>query len=224
MFHSYNDDKIAIINDPRHPETYYAPSYSEYSINMIGGTPSTYINLPMEEFKKVIYESLKNDSPVWFASDMGKCLDMEANTSDPNRFDYNSVLGYNVDYDKADRLDMLTSVANHAMVFNGVDAIEDKEGNVTGYFKWRVENSWNSRPEEEEPDHGYHRMSDAYMDKYVYMAVVDPTYFEPEVISQIVENTKKGISYTYKYTDAFSSSSLSTACSCHKKVKSIRPK
>lgn len=211
-------DNMVIINDPRHPETYYCPSYSEYSINMIGGNPATYINLPMDEFKKVVAESLKNDTPVWFASDMSQCLDPETNTSDPKRFDYSSVLGYNVVYDKGDQLDMLTAVGNHAMVFNGVDTVDNQDGCVVGYKKWRIENSWGSKgSDDDEFDHGYYRMTDEYVDKYVYMAAVDSNYFEPSVVEKILENTKKGLTYTYKYTDAFSSQSLKNCCrSCKK--------
>ena len=199
------DTKMVIINDPRHPETYYMPSYSEYSTNMIGGQPGIRINLPMDEFKKVVCESLKNDSPVWMACDMGKCFDPEANTSDTNRFDYNSVLGINVEHDKADMLDMLTSTPCHAMLFNGVDTIEDKEGIVTGYKKWRVENSWGQvdGDNENSPDHGFHRMSDSYVDKYVYEAVVDLIYFDPNFSEKIMEKMKEGASYTYNAFDAF---------------------
>jgi len=209
-----DENKMVIINDPRHPETYFSPSYSEYSINMIGGQPATYFNLPMEEFKKVVCESLKNDTAVWFACDMGKMLDSISNTSDTNRFDYDTILGINTDFDKARELDGCTSYANHAMLFNGVDTIEDKDGNVIGYNKFRVENSWgNPLSDEETPDHGFHRMFNSYVDKYVYMAVVDVKYFEEEAMQKILENTKSGNSFTYKSTDAFSSQSIREAFS-----------
>jgi bleomycin hydrolase len=220
-----DDNVISIINDPRHPETYFSPSYSEYSINMIGGQTITYINLPLDEFKKVICENLKNDAPVWFACDMNKAYDAENNTSDTKRFDYNYVLGLNIEHDKADELDACTSYANHAMLFNGVDTIEDKDSIVTGYKKWRVLNSWgNSLSEEETPDHGYARLTDSYFDKYVYMAVVELNFFEEETMKKILYNTKAGNSFTYKSTDAFSSQSLRADCSCCHKNKQNKTK
>ena len=209
-----DETKMVIINDPRKPETYYMPSFSEYSTNMIGGQPSAMINLPMNEFKEIVCASLKNEDPVWMACDMGKCFDIEANTSDVNRFDYNSVLGTNVEHSKADMLDMLTSTPNHAMIFNGVDTNENLEGEVLSYNKWRIENSWGKSDGDEDssPDHSCHRMSDAYVDKYVYMGVVDLKYFPQKITEKIMSNSQAGISYTYKATDAFGTLSLKADC------------
>jgi len=221
----HEDTNMVIINDPRHPETYYMPSFSEYSTNMLGGRPAIKINLPIDEFKSVICESLKNDSPVWMACDMGKCFDPEANTSDTNRFDYSSVLGINFEHEKGDMLNMLTSTPCHAMLFNGVDTIEDGEGNVTGYNKWRVENSWGEidGSVENSPDHGFHRMSDSYVDKYVYEAVVDLKYFDPEISQKIMDKSKTGESYTYSAFDAFGNVAMRGKCNCCNENKKNRP-
>ena len=87
-----DEDKFILISDPRHPETYYRPSYSEYATGMVESLPPTMINMPMEDIKRFIYASLKDDSPVWMACDMDKYLDSDANTSDLNRFAYSQVL------------------------------------------------------------------------------------------------------------------------------------
>ena len=221
----HEDTKIVIINDPRHPETYYMPSFSEYSTNMIDGKPAVRINLPMDVFKNVVCESLKNDTPVWMACDMGKCFDQEANTSDVNRFNYENILGLDVEYDKGDMLDMLTSTPCHAMLFNGVDTIEDSEGEVVGYNKWRVENSWGmlDGDSENSPDHGFHRMSDSYVDKYVYEAVVDLIYFPPDIAEKFTENVKSGNSFTYSAFDAFGCVARKKCLHCNKNKNLKRP-
>jgi len=92
-----HDTKITIINDPRHPETYFQKSYSEYSLNMQGGAPVTMINFPMDVFKKTVCESLKNDEAVWMACDIGRALDMENKTSDTKRYNYKKALGTEVE-------------------------------------------------------------------------------------------------------------------------------
>lgn len=74
-----HETKLMIINDPRHPETYYQSSFMEYSVNMAGVSPMKAI-----------------DIPVWFACDMGKCFDPEADILDPKRFDFDSVLGTDI--------------------------------------------------------------------------------------------------------------------------------
>ncbi len=211
-------DVMVVINDPRHPETYFTPCYSEYSTNMVDAAPARYINLPIEIFKAVICESLRNETPVWMACDIGKCFDPETNTSDTKRFDYNWLLGTDTDYSKADMLDMHTSHANHAMLFNGVDVVE-RDGKVVEYVKWRIENSWSSDLEENSPDHGYYRMTDSYFEKYVYMAAVSLKYFEPEILEKITKNIKAGKSFTYPYTDVLCVQNLRQPCSCSKLSK-----
>ena len=207
------DTKMVIINDPRHPETYYMKSLASYSTNMQGGAPVTMINLPMDDFKKIICNSLKNDESVWFASDISKCFDFESKTSDPNRFNYKSVLGTDVEFEKGDMLDMLSANPNHALLLCGVDTVQDAEGNVLSYTKWRTENSWGEKcsPEWEE-DHGNYRMTDAYMDKYVYEAAVDLKYFEQDVLEKILNNTKSGKSFTYSPYDAFGTVARMSPC------------
>jgi bleomycin hydrolase len=219
-----HETKVVIINDPRHPETYYQTSFMESSLTMIGGPLAKLINLPMDVFKKIVAENLKNDVPVWFGCDMGKCFDYENYTSDPKRFDYPSVLGTNVHFKKGDMLEMLSSVPNHAMLFNGVDTIKDQQGNVTGYSKWRVDNSWGMIGDiEDQYDLGFYRFSDDYMTDFVYEAVVDVRYFDPEILKEFLENEKAGNYYTYKATDAFGSVARRQNCKCCKERKEKRP-
>jgi aminopeptidase C len=90
-----------------------------------------------------------------------------------------------------------------ARVSNGVHTVEDIEGNVISYKKWRVENSWGTDDAENAPDSGFYRMFDSYFDKYVTMAAVDLKYFEPDEARQILENASACKSFVYKYTDAF---------------------
>ena len=208
-----HDTKMVIINDPRHPETYHMTSWVANSLNMIGGTPVHMINLPMDEFKAIICESLKNEDTVWFGADIGKCFDSESNTSDTNRFDYKSVLGTDIEFEKGEMLDMLTATPNHAMTLIGVDTIEDLEGKVTGYKKWRVENSWGMQNLlEDDPDFGYYRMTDDYFNKYVYEAAVDLKYFNQDTMQKIMDNANNGNSFTYSPYDAFGVVALRTPC------------
>ena len=99
-----------------------------------------------------------------------------------------------------------TSAPVHAMTLIGVDTIEDNQRNVTGFKKWRVENSWGMQElMEDAKDHGYYRMSDDYFDKYVYEVVVDLKYFSQDVMAKILENANAGNIYTYSPFDAFGS-------------------
>ncbi len=201
FYQQFKSEKLIFISDPRHPETYYCPSYSENSINMVGATPPTFINVPIEDMKRFIHQSLENDSPVWFACDTTACFDAERNIADTNRFSYSAILGIDIDYSKEDCLDMLTSTANHAMLFNGVDVQNGK------YIKWRVQNSWGDDKDAE--DEGYMKMSDDYFTRYVHMAAVDSIFVDDASLQKIIDNTKAGRSFIYKSTDVFACSSKS---------------
>nr|QBK91673.1 MAG: aminopeptidase [Pithovirus LCPAC302] len=201
---SDSEDKITVIHDPRHPETYFIPSWLEFGLNVHGTYPVSMINLPMNVFKRIIYDSLKNEDPVWFTCDVSHGHDFDAKTWDTQRFNYDDILGIQTEFSKEDMLDLLTSRPEHAMVFNGVDAVEDDDGNVVEYKKWRIDNSWGSSDNvEEEKDYGYYRMTDDFFNKYVYHAVVDLKYFEPDEAKAILENANEGKSFTYRFTDAF---------------------
>ena len=215
-----DEDKFILIHDPRHPETYYFPSYSEYATGMVESLPPTMINMPMEDIKKFIYHSLKDGSPVWMACDMGKYLDEDANTSDLNRFGYSQVLNIDMNKSKADELDALTSTANHAMLFNGVDVEKNRSGEVVGYKKWRIMNSWDDSGDDDDSfDSGYHRMLDSYVDKYLYMAVIDGQYLGGDVVRKILNNCRQLPPFIYKSTDVFASQSLRSPCRCCSKNK-----
>jgi bleomycin hydrolase len=60
--------------------------------------------------------------------------------------------------DKADRLVFHESQMTHAMLFTGVDVLEDTTR------RWRVENSWG----EENGVDGFYTMNDSWFDQYVF--------------------------------------------------------
>lgn len=180
---------ISVITDHRYPENYYKPYHAEYGKNILEKTNSYFINLPPDVFKKVIAESLIHDDPVWFCADVGDCMDNFAGIMDTKRYDYKSVLGFDIHSNKADMLHTKMKCASHAMVFNGVDLdISEEEDKPHKYRKWRVENSWGAFDVEDHPDKGYWKMSDDWFDENVLMAAVDLKYFDQDIKQKILEN------------------------------------
>ena len=111
----------------------------------------------------------------------------------------------------------MTSTANHAMVFSGVDVEKNRNGEVVAYSKWRILNSWGDS-DDDSFDSGYHRMMDSYVDKYVYMAVVDGKYLGGDVVRKILNNCRQYPPFIYSSTDVFSSQSLRSPCKCCSKI------
>ena len=220
------ESKMTFIHDPRHPENYYKSYHVEYATNMVGEDTIIFINLPLDVFKRGIAESQISGDPCWFACDVGASLDFDDGTMSTERFNYHRVLGVDTRYSKEDMMWMKTSSPTHAMVINGVDMDEPRDGEDPVYRKWRVENSWGIHCEMEwHPDHGCWQMSDEWFDQHVFMAVIDLKYFEEDTLQEILENKDEKI--VVKPWDVFGTVATHTGCThCAYKVpmrKAILP-
>lgn len=212
------DTKITIIHDPRHPENYYKSHYLEYGYTVAGGEPFQCINMPLEDIKDAISESIIDENPVWFACDVGADMDFATSTMDTERFNYQPILGIPGRYSKTDMMKMKTSIPSHAMVIAGVDMDEKKEDVEPVYRKWRIENSWGTQVDLDwHPDYGYYKASDKWFDQYFYMAVVDIKYFKQDVLRKILDNQKETV--VISPFDIFGTVAMHQGCSKCKQVK-----
>ncbi|KAF2874630.1 bleomycin hydrolase [Massariosphaeria phaeospora] len=169
---------FSLVNDPRN-------SYNRLlSVKRLGnvyeGRPVTYVNVDMPTMKKAVIEMLKRGFPVFFGSDVGKYSDSTKGIMDTELFDYE--LGFNIKLGlkKAERLQTGESQMTHAMVLTAVHVVDGKP------VRWRVENSWSERA----GDKGYFVMSDAWMDEFVYQAVVDPSVVSAAVRKVLEQKPK----------------------------------
>lgn len=166
------DGMISLVHDPRHePLTLLTVSRLG---NIVGGRPVSYVNVDMAVLKSTCIRMLKAGLPVFFGSDVGKFSDSKSGIMDLELFDYD--LGFNTSLlgmNKAERLITGESQMTHAMVLTAVHIDEESGKSV----RWRVQNSWGETP----GDKGYFVMSDAWMDQFVYQAVVDPRFCRREV-------------------------------------------
>jgi len=209
--------KMTFIHDPRDPSTYYKPYHVEYATNMVGAEACVFINLPLDVFKAGVAESQRSGEPCWFGCDVGASLDYDEGVMDTERFDYERLLGVNPRNSKVDMLRMKTTLPTHAMVINGVDMDEPREGQEPVYRKWRVENSWGIQCEMEwHPDHGCWQMSDKWFDQHVFMAVIDLRYFDQDTYQKILDN--KSEKFIVKPWDVFGTVATHSGCE-HCKTK-----
>ncbi|XXH05911.1 hypothetical protein Hte_012353 [Hypoxylon texense] len=164
---------VSLVHDPRH-----AP-LSLLTVdrlgNVVGGRGVAYINVDMATLKQACVAMLRAGLPVFFGSDVGKYSERASGVMDLDLYDY--ALGFNVGLygprlDKAARLRVGESAMTHAMVLTGAHV--DGQGNAA---RWRVQNSWGAEPGEQ----GWFVMSDAWMDQFVYQAVVDPRFLAKKV-------------------------------------------
>ncbi|KAF2465575.1 bleomycin hydrolase [Lindgomyces ingoldianus] len=169
---------FSLVNDPRNA---YNRLLSVKRLgNVYEGRPVTYVNVDMTTMKKACISMLQRGFPVFFGSDVGKYSDSAKGIMDTNLFEYE--LGFNVKLGmkKAERLMTGESQMTHAMVLTAVHVVDGKS------VRWRVENSWSDKV----GDKGYFVMSDAWMDEFVYQAVVDPSVVS-STIRKVLEQKPK---------------------------------
>ena len=162
------DDYVTVINAPTADKEYGKTYTVQYLGNVRGGAyPVKYLNLPLEDLKKLTIAQLKDGHAVWFGSDVSQFSSRAEGflTLDAYRAD----LLYDTTFPltKAERLDYGESMMTHAMAITGVDL--DKKGNPVN---WKVENSWGKDRGKE----GYYIMSDAWFSEFVYQILLNKSY------------------------------------------------
>lgn len=163
-------DYVMLMNDPSRP---YGKLYEiDYDRHLYDGQNWTYVNLPIEEIKKMAIASIKDSTMMYFSCDVGKFLDRDLGNLDPSNFDYESLMGVKFGMDKADRIRTFASASSHAMTLVAVDL--DADGKPT---KWLVENSWGPGA-----NNGHLVLSDRWFDEYMFRLVVDKKYATPEAL------------------------------------------
>ena len=168
------DDYVMFMNDPSRP---YWKSYEiEYDRHVYDGHNWLYINLPIEEIKKMAIASIKDSTMMYFSCDVGKFLDSKRGTLDIDNYIYEEMFGTKFGMDKKERIVTFDSGSSHAMTLKAVDI--DKNGNTV---KWQVENSWGVGSGFQ----GTLIMTDEWFDEYMFRLVVDKKYI-PENILKIL--------------------------------------
>jgi bleomycin hydrolase len=151
-------DYVCLVHDPRPANPAGRTFTVEYLGNVIGAPPVIYLNVDMRIMKGIAAQSLQQGEPVWFGCDVGKMMSSDYGVWDANLYDLSSLYDTAFSLDKADRLLYHETEMTHAMLFTGVDIVDD----VTR--RWRVENSWGA----DKGKDGFYTMNDSWFDEYVF--------------------------------------------------------
>ncbi|MBR5004178.1 MAG: peptidase C1, partial [Erysipelotrichaceae bacterium] len=173
------DDYVSIIHSP----TVDKPYYQTFTVSYLGNVtdvPVTYLNLPLDEFKKCVISQLSDQEIVWFGSDCGNYIDRPHGVWDERSFDLNALFNIDFTIDKETSLYSWDSAMNHAMVLTGVNLIDGQSD------KWKIENSWGK----ENGHNGYYVASDSWFDSYVYQAVVHKKYLGDKALEALNTEAK----------------------------------
>ncbi len=168
------DQYIMIMNDPTRPY-YQVYDIANYR-NTIEGINWRYLNLPNEDIKASAIASIKNNEAMYASCDVGKQFNRETGILDPNMYDYNALLGIDLDMDKKTRILTRQSGSAHAMSIIAVDTDENDKP-----IKWEFENSWGASA----GNNGYLTFTDAWFDEYLFRIVIRKDYLSPKAIKAL---------------------------------------
>ena len=164
------NDYVMVMNDPS--RDFYRLYEIDYDRHAYDGRNWTYVNLPIEDIKKMAIESIKDSTMMYFSCDVGKYLDRERGYLDPMTYDYESLFGVGFGMNKAERIATHASASSHAMTLMAVDL--DAEGRPK---KWMVENSWGPGA-----NGGHLIISDRWFDEYMFRLVVERKYVPADIL------------------------------------------
>jgi len=165
-------DYISIINAPTKDKPFGKTYTVKYLGNVKEGRKVLYLNLKTEELKKLTISQLKDGETVWFGCDSKPMFGRKAGIIDLDLYNYKEVLDTPFDLSKADRLKYGDSRLTHAMVFTGINIVEDSPN------RWKVENSWGK----DNGKDGFFVMSDEWFNQFIYQVVVNKRYLSEDFL------------------------------------------
>lgn len=171
------DDYVTIIHGPTSDKPFYKTYTVKYLGNVVNGNQIRFLNLPMEEFKELVVKQLKDNQLVWFGCDCGKDGNRTTGLWDDKQFDYENTFDMQLSMTKEEMLATRESAMNHAMVFTGVNLVDNRP------TRWKIENSWGDKI----ANKGFFICSDTWFEKYVYEAAVNKKYFSEEQLKALEE-------------------------------------
>ena len=168
-------DMVCIVNDPRPDHPYFQTYTISYLGNVVGARSVRYLNVPVEVMKDITLRQLLDGRPVWMGCDTGKQNHRTLGLWDANLFDYGAVYGSDFEMDKATRLEYGQTQMTHAMLFTGVDVVEDSPR------RWRVENSYGNTV----GDKGFFLMNDSWYDEHMFEIAAPRKYLSPDLLTAL---------------------------------------
>jgi bleomycin hydrolase len=159
------------VNDPRPTSPAGRTFTVEFLGNVLEGGIVKYLNVDIGLMKDVARRAIVGGEPVWFGCDTGKMSRRDLGIWDKNLYEYGALYDTTFSMDKAARLNYHETQMTHAMLFTGVDIVDDK------VRRWRVENSWG----EDTGRKGFFVMNDNWFDEYVFEIAARRSELPPEL-------------------------------------------
>ena len=171
---------VCLVHDPRSDSPVGRTFTIDCLGNVEGGQMVKYLNVDISLMKEVAAKVIVEGEPVWMGCDVGKMMQRELGLWDDHLYDYDGVYDSPFTLDKAQRLQYHQTQMTHAMLFTGVDMVEQDGAQFPR--RWRVENSWG----DDIGRNGFFLMNDNWFDQYMFEIAVRRTYL-PSSLQQAID-------------------------------------
>jgi len=162
---------LCVVNDLRETSPYGSMLTVDHQGNVVGGRPIAYLNEPAYVLKSLVRKAIEDGRVCWFGCDVGKQFDRTTGFWDAKLFDYDGVYGVDLDLTKAQAMELGEAAMTHAMLFTGIDIVDDH------IRRFRVENSWG----DERSDKGFDTMNDSWFAEHVFELAVPKSDLPPQL-------------------------------------------
>lgn len=150
-----------VLRNLEHEKRKFYQIYQDKRIFLSLEKPRTYLNVPMDELKKVAIKQLKDNIPVWFACPANKMWNRKEWILDTRNYNYQDILGMKW-MDKKTQNTFYELPASHAMSIVGVHLVENEP------VRWKIEDSYGK----DKGNSQFIIMNDNYFEeKTVYVAI-----------------------------------------------------
>ena len=143
----------------------------EYLGNVVEGGIVKYLNVDVDLMKAITMRTILSGEPVWFGCDTGKMSRRDLGIWDQDLYDYGALYDTEFTLDKAARLDYHETQMTHAMLFTGVDIVDEPAAPLA-----RREQLGRRTGRK-----GFFVMNDNWFDEYVFEIAARKSYLPPEL-------------------------------------------
>lgn len=140
---------------------------------MADRTTITFPNIPLDTLKHLALTMLQDETPVWFACDVGSEFLRDEGLLAADIRDLESLYGIPFTMNRTELFETNSVGPTHAMVFTGVDFIDGQPS------KWLVENSWSASAGK----NGYLHMTDDWFNRYVMVIIAKKKYLPADILA-----------------------------------------
>lgn len=173
------DEYVCLVHDPREAHPFGRTYTVEHLGNVVGGEIVKYLNVEIDVMKDIAMRTIMDGEPVWMGCDVGKMMSRDLGIWDANLFQFENVYDTTFRLDKAARLTHHGTLMTHAMLFTGVDVIENSDRPHSR--RWRVENSWGEKVGQK----GFYVMNDSWFDQYMFEIAARKSYLPASLAGAI---------------------------------------